>query len=57
MEITQEEVFGPVDPIITVDGDKEANKIANILNLVLEPVLGRRIYTKQKDYLIWFKRT
>jgi acyl-CoA reductase-like NAD-dependent aldehyde dehydrogenase len=29
MEIAQEEVFGPVAPIITVDDDKEAIRIAN----------------------------
>jgi succinate-semialdehyde dehydrogenase/glutarate-semialdehyde dehydrogenase/succinyl-CoA reductase len=29
MEIAQEEVFGPVAPIITVDDEKEAIRIAN----------------------------
>ena len=29
MEIAQEEVFGPVAPIITVDDEKEAISVAN----------------------------
>ena len=29
MEIAQEEVFGPVAPIITIDNEKEAIRIAN----------------------------
>lgn len=55
MEITQEEVFSPFDPIIIVDGDKEAIKIANILILSWSQYLDIG-FIQSRDDLIWFKR-
>ena len=43
MEIAQEEVFGPVAPIITADDEKEAIRLQMIPNLVLVQVYGLRI--------------
>jgi acyl-CoA reductase-like NAD-dependent aldehyde dehydrogenase len=45
MEISQEEVFGPVVPIITVDDEKEAIKIANDSKFGL----GASIWTQDLD--------
>ena len=45
MEIAQEEVFGPVAPIITVDDEKEAIKIANDSKFGL----GASIWTQDLD--------
>ena len=43
MEIAQEEVFGPVAPVITVDDEKEAIRIANDSKFGLVQVYGLRI--------------
>src|SRR3954454_21505564 len=45
MEIAQEEVFGPVAPIITVDDEKEAIRIANDSKFGL----GASIWTRNLD--------
>jgi acyl-CoA reductase-like NAD-dependent aldehyde dehydrogenase len=45
MEIAQEEVFGPVAPIITVDDEKEAIRIANDSKFGL----GASIWTQDLD--------
>ena len=45
MEIAQEEVFGPVAPIITVDEEKEAIRIANDSKFGL----GASIWTQDLD--------
>ncbi|MDN5845690.1 MAG: NAD-dependent succinate-semialdehyde dehydrogenase [Candidatus Nitrosocosmicus sp.] len=45
MEIAQEEVFGPIAPIITVDDDKEAIRIANDSKFGL----GASIWTQNLD--------
>ena len=43
MEIAQEEIFGPVAPIITATDEKEALELQMILNLALAQVSGLRI--------------
>jgi succinate-semialdehyde dehydrogenase/glutarate-semialdehyde dehydrogenase/succinyl-CoA reductase len=45
MRITQEEVFGPVAPIITVDDEDEAMKLANDTQYGL----GASIWTQDLD--------
>ena len=49
MSIAQEEVFGPVAPIIIADGEVEAIELANDSNTALEQVYGLRTWIRQKD--------
>jgi acyl-CoA reductase-like NAD-dependent aldehyde dehydrogenase len=51
MEIAQEEVFGPVAPIIVTNDEKEAIKVANDYKFGLGAVSGHKILKRQKNYL------
>jgi acyl-CoA reductase-like NAD-dependent aldehyde dehydrogenase len=51
MEIAQEEVFGPVAPIIVTNDEKEAIKVANDYKFGLGAVYGHKILKRQKNYL------
>ena len=49
MSIAQEEVFGPVAPIIVADDEVEAIELANNSIMVLEQAYGLRTWIRQKD--------